>query len=186
MGLFGFVKKIGGKILKAGLSVATRGVSDKVLAGLKGLNLQKKKKALLTRSAEAMALKHLPTTKSTTVYARDLLERASRGAGSAGDERSRTDIDGSALPGARKSRRAPKRRKRASASRIARPAVVAERSPRPKSRAAKPRAARSGRKAPASFAKYAARAKELAAEWRAAGGKEGTGKGFFEWKKGKG
>lgn len=186
MGLFGFVKKVGGKILKAGLSVATRGVSDKVLAGLKGLNIQKKKKAMLTRSAEAMALKHLPTTKSTTTYARDLLERASRGAGSAGDERSRTDIDGSALPGAGKSRRAPSRRKRASARRAARPAVVAKRSARPKSRPAKPRTAGTGRKAPESFAKYAQRAKELAAEWRAAGGKEGTGKGFFEWKKGKG
>lgn len=37
MGLFGSLKKIAGGVLKAGLSVATRGVSDKVLSALKGL-----------------------------------------------------------------------------------------------------------------------------------------------------
>jgi len=41
MGIFGFVKKAVGKVVKTGLSVATRGVSDKVLKGLKQLGQAK-------------------------------------------------------------------------------------------------------------------------------------------------
>lgn len=185
MGLFGFVKKIGGKILKTGLSVATRGVSDKVLAGIKALNMQKKKKAMQTRGMEAIALRHAPTTKTTTTYARRVLDEATRGGGSAGDTRTRTDIDGSTLPGSRESVRRPRARRRAKPRGAPRPAPAAKRSAGPKPRATKPAAPRARRTAPAHFAKFAEQAKRLAGEWRAAGGKEGTGQSFFEWKAGK-
>lgn len=36
MGLFGFIGKVAGKVAKAGLSVATKGLSDKVFSALKG------------------------------------------------------------------------------------------------------------------------------------------------------
>jgi len=186
--IFKKLGKLVGRVGKLGLGVVTHGVSDKVLNALKAMNAQKKRNALLTRASEAIALRHAPETKSTTRYARAALITATRAAGSMGNSRDRTDIDaGNALPGsgssgtrtvrrARKSRmvqpRSTGRRRRATAP-------VLKRKPARKARGGAKRAA------PAAFAQFAAKAKALAAEWRAAGGKEGTGQTFFEWKRGK-
>lgn len=75
MGLFSALKKIGGKVLKAGLSVATRGVSDKVLGALKGFGKKpatiSAKPPLYTEQQEALLVKMgqaAPKVRSTTVY----------------------------------------------------------------------------------------------------------------------
>lgn len=185
MSIFKKLGKLAGKIAKAGLSVATRGVSDKVLNALKGIAAQKKANATLTRAAEAMALRHAPETKSTTSYARDSLITATRAAGTMGNYKDRTDIDsGNALPGGRsRSVRAPRGARKA---RSVRRAATKRRgaAPRPQTTAKAPKG-RAKRAAPASFAAFAQKAKQLAGQWRAAGGKEGTGQTFFEWKRGK-
>lgn len=183
MSIFKKLGKLAGKIAKAGLSVATRGVSDKVLNALKAVGAQKKANATLTRAAEAMALRHAPETKSTTTYARSALIHATRAAGTMGDTKNRTPIDsGNALPGGR-SARAPGRARKA---RRAGPRAAGRRSAAARAKAPRRKAAGGAkRKAPAGFAVYAQRAKQLAGEWRAAGGKEGTGQTFFEWKRGK-
>lgn len=183
MGLFGFVKKVAGKVLKTGLSVATRGVSDKVLSAFKAMNQQKRAARIQTLADKTLALKFTPRVKNTEQTARNIVIGATRSGGQVGDTRTRTTIEGGgrAIPGggSRKSRRGAARqgtrRRRATRTR------------QPMATAAAPRATgvRAKRAAPASFAKHAARARELAAEWRAAGGKEGTGMGFFEWKRGK-
>lgn len=46
MGLFGSIGKLLGGVAKAGLSVATRGVSDKVLSALKGMGKKRSSTAL--------------------------------------------------------------------------------------------------------------------------------------------
>lgn len=185
MSLFGKIAKGLIGVAKVGLGVVTHGVSDKVLGALKALNLQKKQNYAETGAAQALALKHAPQTKSTATYARDTLIRATRGGGSTGDSRSRTTVDAS--PGqsgavgrdtraTRRTtrRRKPQRRAAGPARPVARKAATNRAAP-----------ARTKRVAPASFAKFAQRSKELAAQWRAAGGKEGTGQTFFEWKRGK-
>jgi len=186
MSIFKKLGKLVGKVGKIGLGVVTHGVSDKVLNALKAMNAQKKRNALLTRAAEAVALRHAPETKSTTRYARAALITATRAAGTMGNTRDRTDIDaGNALPGSSGTRT----RRRTRKSGMVQPRGARRRSA-PVLKAARPkraRKARSGAKrtAPAAFAQFAAKAKALAAEWRAAGGKEGTGQTFFEWKRGK-
>lgn len=156
MGLFGFI----GKIAKAGLSVATRGASDVVLKQLKAIGASKKGNARQTTAAQAMAARALPSVKITTHSVRSALEGAAAGNGSPGDTTTKTIIMG------RTPRVKAARRRRASVRR-------------------KGKRKSTGRKAPASFAAFAAKSKQLAAEWRAAGGKEGTGQTFFEWKRGK-
>lgn len=186
MSIFKKLGKLVGKVGKIGLGVVTHGVSDKVLGALKGIAAQKKQNATLTRAAEAMALRHAPMTKNTTQYARSALVYATRAAGSMGDTRNRTPIDaGNALPGGRSAGTRKRTRKAGGVRRVS-PGRIRSASVKV-ARTRKPRAVRSGAKrtAPASFAKFAQRAKELAAEWRAAGGKEGTGQSFFEWKRGK-
>lgn len=76
MGLFSSLKKIAGKVVKAGLSVATRGVSDKVLGALKGLGKKpatiaarpvyetEQETALVNKIGQAT-----PKVKTSTVYA---------------------------------------------------------------------------------------------------------------------
>lgn len=186
MSIFSKLGKLVGKVGKLGLGVVTHGVSDKVLNALKAMNAQKKRNALLTRAAEAVAIRHAPETKSTTRYARAALITATRAAGTMGNTRDRTDIDaGNALPGSRSTRTVRRARKpglvqpRSARRRRKAPAPVLKRKPARKARAGAKRAA------PAAFAQFAAKAKALAAEWRAAGGKEGTGQTFFEWKRGK-
>lgn len=186
MSIFSKIGKLVGKVGKVGLGVVTHGVSDKVLNALKAYGAQKKRNALLTRAAEAVALRHAPETKSTTRYARAALITATRAAGSMGNSRDRTDIDaGNALPGSG----GAGTRRRARRTRMVQPRGSRRRSA-PVLKAARPKRtkkARGGakRSAPAAFAQFAAKAKALAAEWRAAGGKEGTGQTFFEWKRGK-
>jgi hypothetical protein len=184
--IFKKLGKLVGKVGKLGLGVVTHGVSDKVLNALKAMNAQKKRNALLTRAAEAVAIRHAPETKSTTRYARAALITATRAAGSMGNSRDRTDIDaGNALPGSGGTRTVRRARKsgmvqpRSSRRRRKAPLPVLKRKPARKARGGAKRAA------PAAFAQFAAKAKALAAEWRAAGGKEGTGQTFFEWKRGK-
>lgn len=84
MGLLGTLLKGIGKVAKAGLSVATHGVSDKVLGVLKSTQAAKPtvaKPFLTTQKAAAiMKLKQMtPQVKTTTVYA-----SARSGAGQAG------------------------------------------------------------------------------------------------------
>jgi hypothetical protein len=76
MGLFSGLKKIAGKVLKAGLSVATRGVSDKVLAGLKSFGKKPAtiaaKPPLYTEQEEALLNKlgqATPRVRQSEVYA---------------------------------------------------------------------------------------------------------------------
>jgi len=184
--IFKKLGKLVGKVGKIGLGVVTHGVSDKVLNALKAMNAQKKRNAMLTRAAEAIAIRHAPETKSTTRYARAALITATRAAGSMGNSRDRTDIDGgNALPGSSGSGA----RRRARKTRLVQPRGTGRRRT-PVLKAARPKRSKKAgggakRKAPAAFAQFAAKAKALAAEWRAAGGKEGTGQTFFEWKRGK-
>jgi len=183
MSIFKKLGRLVGRVAKVGLGVVTHGVSDKVLNGLKAYGAQKKQNATLTRAAEALALRHAPETKSTTKYARDALVYATRAAGSMGNTKDRTSIDsGNALPGGRGTRTVRRARKAGTVRRAATKRRVAVAAPRRRARKA---TGGSKRAAPASFAKFAQRAKELAAQWRAAGGKEGTGQTFFEWKRGK-
>lgn len=80
MGLLGGIGKLLGKVAKAGLSVATRGLSDKVLSVAKTLGAQKKMARARTLANQTMAAKFLPprvvATESSTVSA---LERAAAG-----------------------------------------------------------------------------------------------------------
>lgn len=55
MGLFSGLKKLVGKVAKAGLSVVTRGASDKVIGVAKGLFAGKPKQARATMPARATA-----------------------------------------------------------------------------------------------------------------------------------
>lgn len=86
MGLFGSLKKIAGKVLKSGLSVATRGVSDKALSIFKSLG--RKTTAMpkqLTQQQEAQLNKIAPRANVSTVY-----ENARAGGGQYGAYKSKT------------------------------------------------------------------------------------------------
>jgi len=89
MGLFGGILKVVGKVAKAGLSVATRGVSDKVLAVLKSKGAAKQVAASPDLTAQQMALveklKPLsPKTKNTEQVLRDVSQRVLYGGGGGG------------------------------------------------------------------------------------------------------
>lgn len=71
MGLFGFVKKAIGKVAKAGLSVVTKGASDKIFSALKGKGAAKPaaKQAyggITTNQTQAAVAKVTTPKKNTT------------------------------------------------------------------------------------------------------------------------
>ncbi len=71
MGLFGFVKKAIGKVAKAGLSVVTKGASDKIFSALKGKGTAKAaaKQAyggITTNQTQAAVAKVASPKKNTT------------------------------------------------------------------------------------------------------------------------
>jgi hypothetical protein len=74
MGLFGSIFKVVGKVAKAGLSVATKGVSDKVFSVLKGRGAQKQVASTPDVTAQQLAVIEkwrgiAPNVKTTTVLA---------------------------------------------------------------------------------------------------------------------
>lgn len=74
MGLFGSIFKVVGKVAKAGLSVATKGISDKVFSVLKGRGAQKQVQHTPDITAQQQAVIEkwrgiAPNVKTTTVLA---------------------------------------------------------------------------------------------------------------------
>lgn len=122
--MFGSLKKLAGKVLKTGLSVATRGVSDKVLGAMKGLGKKRSTVQLkpmeMTEQEYALATKlgqATPKVRVSEVYA---------------DARA-----GGAMPGTYKRKGSYKRKRRAMSYDEA-PAVA----PRKRKKAGAPRAKR--------------------------------------------
>ena len=165
MGLFSFVGKalkgvgkLAAPVLRAAANKATGGLSESILKKLKG-NPAK----MSGPQVEVLLEKNRPPRTIST-------ERGNEGWGYGKQ------------PSA-KVRRAVKRKP--AQSRPERPRMPPKARTARRATPAKAPAAKKRRKAPASFAKFAQRSKELAAEWRAAGGKEGTGQSFFDWKRGR-
>lgn len=162
MGLFGFLGKAIGKVAKVGLSAVTHGVSDKVL-GVAGSVLHKQRRVSMPLTAQnaAALLKSNPRTISTTSYMRG-------------------------TPGMTGSR--PRRKKRSRSRSKARTKRTLAPTPARPSRTRQKRTKRSSsspRKLPAALNAQAQKTKQLAADWRALGGRAGTGQTFFEWKRGR-
>jgi hypothetical protein len=165
MGLFGKLFKGAGKLLggvaRAGLSVATHGASDKVLGVLKGLGRSKAsgspRREQLTMQQQALL------NKVAEPLAPRVKITALQQAAEAGNEQY-----GSYGP------------KRSAYTRpsAARKAYVAPQAPK-SSRVG------TGRRLSPAMQARANKMRQLAAQWRAAGGREGTGATFFEWKRGK-
>lgn len=75
MGLFGFIKKAIGTVAKAGLSVVTHGVSDKVISSLKskGIATTKAANQLITDKAAAQIGKLVPQVTRTAQAAAPII-----------------------------------------------------------------------------------------------------------------
>jgi hypothetical protein len=169
MGLFGFVGKLAGKVARFGLSRLTHGASDKVLAVLKSRGAAKpglKSPRLDTTQKQALMEKLgdlAPRVQNSTIYTDALA-----GGATMGTYRKR-------MPGRRK-----RARQVLEGAPVGRPSVAAG-VPRRRHR----RSTGRGRELSPGMRQRATLMQALAAEWRAAGGREGTGQTFFEWKRGR-
>ncbi len=117
MGLLGTLFKVAKKVGKAGLSVATKGASDKVFAVLKGVGAQrqaKKRSKYLTNAMTAQIAKVAPANvRITDRVARSVLEDVAEGGtyGSKARQRKRRPAKGYRT--ALRAARAPRKAKRA-------------------------------------------------------------------------
>jgi hypothetical protein len=160
MGLFSNIGKVLGGIAKAGLSVATHGVSDKIISGVKGLtarNPKPPKTDALTEQNMLASLKYNLPLKASRTEARQgegwNFATAGKRARARGKPKPRSARIASAALSAVAPTPGTPRRRRAPTS----PAMNAQ----------------------------AQKIKALAAEWRALGGRDGTGLSFFDWKRGR-
>jgi len=160
MGLFSFA----GKLIKGAASVLTHGLSDKAINAARAVIGGKPKQANAvayegpSTAQEKALLNKLgprPTPKVVNITEGWGFGKTAKGARAVGGKRRRPRVA----------------------------AAAAETPMRP----ARARTTRSPgkRTLPPALRAYAARSAQLAAEWRAAGGLQGTGMKFFDWKRGR-
>lgn len=172
MGLFGFIGKAVGKVAKAGLSVATRGVSDKVLAVLKSSTQGKKLKVGMTRADQLLAAKYSPSVRTTESGSHTLLKSAAAGGHKFGTYSQKDPPATNERPGKRRPRNRPATAGASSARAKPRRSPARARSAPKRALVAKPK----GRRAPPTGGLDL---KGLSQSWRAAG-KPGSWQGWIK------
>lgn len=163
MGLFSFA----GKLIKGAASVLTHGLSDKAINAARAVIGGKPKQA------NAVSFQGPSTAQETALLAKlgpAPKPRVSMGV-TEGWGFGKTQ-KGSRAVGKRRPRRAPQ---------YEAPVAEMRRSPAK----ARSNGKTTKRALPPALRAYAQRSAQLAAEWRAAGGLQGTGMKFFDWKRGR-
>jgi len=168
MGLFGgifkAVKKVAGGALRVAASKLTGGVSDVVLSKLKSAGKARAQPAAVAPTEQKAALvnKVLQGVGGPRVSVATVNRVHDRAIGYTGSGTERPTP-----------KRMPGRRKIGRRQMLPAPAKPAA------------RAAPAARGLSPAMRAQVAKTQQLAAQWRAAGGKEGTGQDFFSWKRGK-
>lgn len=167
MGLFSFA----GKLIKGAASVLTHGLSDKAINAARAVIGGKPKQA------NAVSYQGPSTAQETALLAK---------LGPAPKPRVTMGVTegwgfGKTQKGARAVSGKRRRPRQLAAERADAAAAETRRSPA----RARSTGKTSKRALPPALRAYAARSAQLAAEWRAAGGLQGTGQKFFDWKRGR-